>query len=1668
MDSAVVEDKSPKVDKSETENNSNNEAVASSNENSASVEDEAVVNEKSPIVDKPEIENNSNEEAVASSNENSASVEDEAVVNEKSPIVDKPEIENNSNEEAVASSNENSASVEDEAVVEEKSPKVDKPQTENNSNDEVVASSNDNLTSVEDVELNEAESNKNFEGDVDEDELLKDTEENESSSTVTDASKPVNPTCNVDSTDDNYKKATEQENLSNTESSNVTTDQVPDSSNENLGNAEIQDAVSCDEKERNEANGCTSKNEEKTVDPIELTDSNFKEGETSEADTDVTSSNIEEVEKEKNVKAKENSISTSDEIENLTMDAESKEATNTCHISDSVNKNDSLDGTKFLHVEQENSRPEDSFEEPAGEDPFAQTSDVAMDTSETNEKEDKSEKSDAPADANEADVKETQPEVTMELSESVENKEENGQSKPVDEPMDVDEIILDSEGKNETASGKTTDDAENKTAVSETGLSVQNTANDKGLKTTPPTEPESGNQNDKSESGGNGNTEEDVVMIEDDRDITELRDVTKVAETTTNDVMNKVHPHPTKAAKPSGSRHRKKSSSDSDSDIDFQELKSKEKAVKRTPKRNAAKIAESQIKVLSQLDKETNEESGISVVNFNKSDRPSSASQSTEGTPNDGPKSCFTCKKVVENPVGIPSFGDKKKYFCDNNCVVTFRDGPSKTADCGEIMPVSTVMSQLKSADIQPMDRTGFVRKCAKCTNVVNGDDERTLSWETMDFCSEECLGKYQTELGSHCANCKGNVQQSSLGKYCVRFGYEVKQFCCSTCLEEFKKGLKVCSFCQKDISSGAEGFLAPVGDKGTFKDFCTPACMEKYEQMSSNQNPPPQMCPCAVCNVEKLVEIEVCYDNKVNKLCSDICFTAYKFANQLSVDRCDMCKKYFDKEAVGEKFNIFYEGVAHNFCCKTCMNVYILAKRKIVPCNWCKVKKYNFDMIKRVQSNGQVLMMCSLNCLTLYQVSINAVSSKRIKCDMCNSVAQAQYHLTMSDATIRNFCTYPCVMNFQQQYSKTPITLQGNEGAPIPTGAPKRVIPKSDSGVTSPVISSVTSLANGQPISASSSAKASGKLNLVARLCEPPTVRNKFTQTQPVVCTKSVSCRPHANSVHVQTDDYIGKAVIPIPVPIFIPCPMAMYSMPFPVPTPFPIPIPVPVFLPTTRNSIKGIMKELKRIQEKVPDDPFEAELLMMAEMVAEDKSQKASSDSEPEADNDADNDAPPSPSHSDADGGAEAEVDEESTGNTGVAEVEEKVFTPEPEPVENSNAFGEDIVQLALKMATELTTPASGEDLETQLPSSNIQQESEGNSSDTPKRETRSRKRAAPATRSKRNDSSEPKRKKSQHNSETSSQPSPTVGETKPDVNMKLKYTFGVNAWKTWVTQKNAEIERLNETASKKLKPFKTDMLQLTLDELNFTLCLFVKEVKKPNGTSYAPDTIYYLCLGIQQFLFESGRIDNIFTDPYFETFTDALDEVAKKFSELFSDHHYIVTRVEEEHLWESKQLGAHSPHVLLSTLMFFNTKHFNLTSVDEHLLLSFSHIMKHWKRNQNQSGAPGGRPPGSRNVLLRFYPPQALIDDPKLRKKKVYEQQEDEENPLRCPVKLYEFYLSKCPESVKNRNDVFYLQPERSCVPDSPVWYSTMALQREPLEKMLNRVKMVKEINIALLVP
>ena len=145
----------------------------------------------------------------------------------------------------------------------------------------------------------------------------------------------------------------------------------------------------------------------------------------------------------------------------------------------------------------------------------------------------------------------------------------------------------------------------------------------------------------------------------------------------------------------------------------------------------------------------------------------------------------------------------------------------------------------------------------------------------------------------------------------------------------------QVCSYCQKDISGG-EGFLAPIGDKGQFKDFCEQSCLSKYEEMHLGKKPDKETLPCSVCKEEKVVEQEIMRVESVVKLCSQPCFSAFKFVNSVATHQCDLCTKHFDTAV--PKIHIYYDGLSKIFCSKPCQNVYVMHNRKIVPCSWCKV----------------------------------------------------------------------------------------------------------------------------------------------------------------------------------------------------------------------------------------------------------------------------------------------------------------------------------------------------------------------------------------------------------------------------------------------------------------------------------------------------------------------------------------------------------------------------------------------------------------------------------------------------------------------------------------------------------------------------------------------------------
>lgn len=112
-------------------------------------------------------------------------------------------------------------------------------------------------------------------------------------------------------------------------------------------------------------------------------------------------------------------------------------------------------------------------------------------------------------------------------------------------------------------------------------------------------------------------------------------------------------------------------------------------------------------------------------------------------------------------------------------------------------------------------------------------------------------------------------------------------------------------------------------------------------------------------------------------------------------------------------------------------------------------------------------------------------------------------------------------------------------------------------------------------------------------------------------------------------------------------------------------------------------------------------------------------------------------------------------------------------------------------------------------------------------------------------------------------------------------MQVNDGLSIWKQWLTATNTKIKKTPRLGNKRLKCFSTNILKLTIDELNYLLCKFVKEIRQPNGAEYAADRIYYLCLCIQYYLFENGCINNIFVDDLYQPFINALDEVARTFS-------------------------------------------------------------------------------------------------------------------------------------------------------------------------------------------
>ncbi|XP_027533026.1 zinc finger MYM-type protein 2 isoform X3 [Neopelma chrysocephalum] len=916
------------------------------------------------------------------------------------------------------------------------------------------------------------------------------------------------------------------------------------------------------------------------------------------------------------------------------------------------------------------------------------------------------------------------------------------------------------------------------------------------------------------------------------------------------------------------------------------------------------------------------------------------------------------------------------------------------------------------------------------------------------------------------CANCKKPLQK---GQTAYQRKGSAHLFCSTTCLSSFSHKptpKKLCVMCRKDITTMKGTIVAQVDSSESFQEFCSTSCLSFYEDKQNPSKAALNKSRCTICG--KLTEIrhEVSFKNMTHKLCSDHCFNRYRMANGLIMNCCEHCGEYLPSKGAGNNV-LTIDGQQKRFCCQNCVGEYkqtlsvqsstngqFVSPSDIqLKCNYCKSsfcskpevlewenKVYQFcsracsDDYKKlhcivtyceycqeektlhetVNFSGIKRPFCSEGCKLLYKQDFaRRLGLRCVSCNYCSQLCKKGATKEL-DGVVRDFCSEECCKKFQDWYYKAVrcdcCKSQGTLKEKVQWRGEMKHFCDQHCLLRFYCQQNEPNLATQKgPENLHYDQGCQTPRTKITGSAPPPSptpnreMKNKAVLCKPLTMTKATYCKPHMQTKSCQTEDDWKKEYVPvpIPVPVYVPVPMNMYSQNVPVPTTVPVPVPVPVFLPTTLGSSEKIHAAIEELRGKVPSDPLETDLLNLSGMVPEHAGKTEASDV-----------------------------------TTGVI-AESSVLNSETEswkslpdvPYEPDLDIEVDFPRATEELDTEnefLLPPVFGEEYEEQP---------------RPRSKKKGVKRKAVSEYQSHDDSSE--------NSECS---------------FPFKYVYGVNAWKHWVKSRylDEELPELEELKSIKSVKLKEDLLSHTSAELNYGLTHFVNEIRRPNGENYAPDSIYYLCLGIQEYLYGSNRKDNIFIDPIYQTFVQELNKILRSWQPSILPDGSIFSRVEEDYLWRIKQLGSHSPVALLNTLFYFNTKYFGLKTVEQHLRLSFGTVFRQWKKNPLTMES---------KACLRYQVSSLCRADSEDKittgKRKheddvpVFEQIENTSDPARCPVKMFECYLSKSPQNLNQRTDMFYLQPECSVSAESPIWYTATSLDRNTLENMLVRVLLVKDI-------
>ncbi|XP_041739266.2 zinc finger MYM-type protein 2 isoform X2 [Coregonus clupeaformis] len=999
---------------------------------------------------------------------------------------------------------------------------------------------------------------------------------------------------------------------------------------------------------------------------------------------------------------------------------------------------------------------------------------------------------------------------------------------------------------------------------------------------------------------------------------------------------------------------------------------------------------------------------------------------------------CANCKKPLKKGQTAYQRKGSTHLFCSTTCLSSFSHKPTPKKSCTmckkDITTMKgTIVAQVDSSEsFQEFCSTGCLgayenkqnpaksslkTKCTVCSKLTEIRHEVSFKTVTHKICSDACFNRYRMANGlivNCCEQCGEYLPSRATANHFLIIDGKQKRFCCQNCISDYKQAnskMMMCTGCRAMVRSSEVTHC--IGASGTMESYCSTACVSKTKLASSATTILHSEPTCHFCKKTSLPQYQASLpEGKVLNFCSSTCVTKYQNSTIHTVTngqaplsttnhniqlKCNYCRGAFSlKPEILE-----WEDKVYQFCSKICCEDYKklhcivtfcckllfkqdFAKRlglKCVTCNYCT------QLCKRGvtrQLAGVSRDFCSETCAKKF----HEWYYKAARCDCC----KVQGNLTESvqwRAEMKHFCDQQCLLRFYcQQNEPNLATQKGPENTRLGFGIQ-------------------TEATN------------------IAMLSQPYTgggilkdVKNKAVLCKPLTMTKATYCKPHMQSKLLQTDEDDGVKreyiPVPIPVPVFIPVPMNLYAQITPVSITLPVPVPVPIFLPTTLQGAEQIVQTINELKAKVPTDPHEADLLSMAEMIAEDQKPDVKVKRE------------------------RGEARSSSSSSSGSeSEAEEEKYEPD---LDLENDFPQDPVPTleSLDMDMGFTLPPL------------LAEEKEV----APRARRQGHKRRAVE-------------------GDPSSPSPPTPDGPVEGRSLPLRSRYGVNAWKRWA------LSSADQSGDDKGKDYlkqeppparsKSNPLSLKASELSLALSRFVHEVRRPNGERYAPDSVLYLCLGIQQHLQAKGRKDDLFSDLCYEPFGEELNKVLKDWQPSVMPDGSRWGRVEEQCLWSCKLLGEQSPAALLRSLVYLNTKYFGLRTVEQHLRLSFKNVY-----------GPDHTDPTTQETTICIRIPSISSPDHHLqtgsrkRKRKedsdaAYEPDDGSGSSTHCPVKkhegrFYELYRSKCPGSLRQRMDVFYVQPEASgssCDSDSSLWFSSTPLDRSVLESILTPLLLVKDI-------